>query len=260
MLALEHLFLWFVLYSFIGWIYESILVSVMERRLVNRGFLDGPLCPIYGAGAALAIALLHNMHNPITIFLISAIGASVLEYVTSWAMEKMFHARWWDYSDYRFNLQGRICLLGALVFGIAGVAIIDIIQPQVAIWTMMIPLPVVHWLCSIFTILIIIDTSVTVMGIVDLGESLSAFGDAIQSYAEKAGDSWQWGRDAFVDKVRGWSESSQEIISKIQNSAMSMLNRQQRRMISAFPHMKSTESTKYSKIMETVREMLRRRQ
>lgn len=100
---------------------------------------------------------------------------------------------------------------------------------------MMIPLPVVHWLCSIFTILIIIDTSVTVMGIVDLGESLSAFGDAIQSYAEKAGDSWQWGRDAFVDKVRGWSESSQEIISKMQNSAMSMLNRQQRRMISAFP-------------------------
>ena len=169
MLALEHLFLWFVLYSFIGWIYESILVSVMERRLVNRGFLNGPLCPIYGAGAALAIALLHNMHNPIMIFLISAIGASVLEYVTSWAMEKMFHARWWDYSDYRFNLQGRICLLGALVFGIAGVAIIDIIQPQVAIWTMMIPLPVVHWLCSIFTILIIIDTSVTVMGIVDLG-------------------------------------------------------------------------------------------
>ena len=139
-------------------------------------------------------------------------------------------------------------MLGALVFGIAGVAIIDIIQPQVAIWTMMIPLPVVHWLCSIFTILIIIDTSVTVMGIVDLGESLSAFGDAIQS------------RDAFVDKVRGWSESSQEIISKMQNSAMSMLNRQQRRMISAFPHMKSTESTKYSKIMETVREMLRRRQ
>ncbi|MCZ4428067.1 putative ABC transporter permease, partial [Bifidobacterium breve] len=107
MLALEHLFLWFVLYSFIGWIYESILVSVMERRLVNRGFLNGPLCPIYGAGAALAIALLHNMHNPIMIFLISAIGASVLEYVTSWAMEKMFHARWWDYSDYRFNLQGR---------------------------------------------------------------------------------------------------------------------------------------------------------
>ena len=94
----------------------------------------------------------------------------------------------------------------------------------------------------------------------DLIESLSAFGDAIQSYAEKAGDSWQWGRDAFVDKVRGWSESSQEVISKMQNSAMSMLNRQQRRMISAFPHMKSTESTKYSKIMETVREMLRRRQ
>ena len=103
-LTLEYLFLWFLLYAFIGWVYESVLVSVSERRWVNRGFLNGPLCPIYGCGAVLAIVLLHDFTNPIEIFLISSFGASILEYITSWGMEKLFHARWWDYSHYRFNI------------------------------------------------------------------------------------------------------------------------------------------------------------
>lgn len=89
MLMLEYLFLWFLFYSFAGWVYESILVSVSERRLVNRGFLNGPICPIYGCGAVLAIVLLHDLHNPFAVFLISSIGACMLEYVTSWGMEKL---------------------------------------------------------------------------------------------------------------------------------------------------------------------------
>ena len=103
---IEYLLLWFLLYSCVGWVYESVLVSVLERRWVNRGFLNGPICPIYGAGAVLGILLLSGLRDhPVIIFLISALGASVLEFVTSWAMEKIFHARWWDYSDYRFNIQ-----------------------------------------------------------------------------------------------------------------------------------------------------------
>ena len=86
-LTLEYLFLWFLLYAFIGWVYESVLVSVSERRWVNRGFLNGPLCPIYGCGAVLAIVLLRDFTNPIEIFLISSFGASILEYITSWGME-----------------------------------------------------------------------------------------------------------------------------------------------------------------------------
>ncbi len=116
-ITLEHYFLWFLFYSFVGWMYESILVSCQQHRLVNRGFLNGPLCPIYGTGAILGVALiLGNVHNPIIIFLISMVGATILEYTTSWVMEQLFHARWWDYSNFRFNLQGRVCLLGALIF------------------------------------------------------------------------------------------------------------------------------------------------
>lgn len=151
-LTLEYLFLWFLLYAFIGWVYESVLVSVSERRWVNRGFLNGPLCPIYGCGAVLAIVLLHDFTNPIEIFLISSFGASILEYITSWGMEKLFHARWWDYSHYRFNIQGRICLLGAIVFGFGGVLIIDVVQPQVERLTAMIPLLAVHVICAVAAI------------------------------------------------------------------------------------------------------------
>ena len=151
-LTLEYLFLWFLLYAFIGWVYESVLVSVSERRWVNRGFLNGPLCPIYGCGAVLAIVLLHDFTNPIEIFLISSFGASILEYITSWGMEKLFHARWWDYSHYRFNIQGRICLLGAIVFGFGGVLIIDVVQPQVERLTAMIPLLAVHMICAVAAI------------------------------------------------------------------------------------------------------------
>ena len=121
MLFVEKLFLWFLFYSFCGWVYESILVSILERRPVNRGFLNGPLCPIYGAGAVGAVVVLGQVHNPLVVFLLSMVGASILEYVTSWVMEALFHARWWDYSDYKFNLNGRICLLGAFVFGVGGV-------------------------------------------------------------------------------------------------------------------------------------------
>lgn len=103
MLFVEKLFLWFLFYSFCGWVYESILVSILERRPVNRGFLNGPLCPIYGAGAVGAVVVLGQVHNPLVVFLLSMVGASILEYVTSWVMEALFHARWWDYSDYKIQ-------------------------------------------------------------------------------------------------------------------------------------------------------------
>ena len=249
-LTLEYLFLWFLLYAFIGWVYESVLVSVSERRWVNRGFLNGPLCPIYGCGAVLAIVLLHDFTNPIEIFLISSFGASILEYITSWGMEKLFHARWWDYSKRKFN---------AIVFGFGGVLIIDVVQPQVERLTAMIPLLAVHVICAVAAIVVIIDTIVTVVGIVGLSERLAKFSEAVQDRAEKAGDSWQWGKEEFREKMHDLSELSQERVANMRQLVSSALNWQQRRMIRSFPRMRSTDSTKYSKIMETVREMLRRK-
>lgn len=259
MKTIETWFLWLMIYSVIGWVYESTICSIGQRKLINRGFLNGPYCPIYGTGAVLVLLVLGRIQNPVLLFFAGAVLTCSLEYLTSWLMEKLFHARWWDYSHYRFNIQGRICLLGAIVFGFGGVLIIDVVQPQVERLTAMIPLLAVHMICAVAAIVVIIDTIVTVVGIVGLSERLAKFSEAVQERAEKAGDSWQWGKEEFREKMHDLSESSQERVANMRQLVSSALNWQQRRMIRSFPRMRSTDSTKYSKIMETVREMLRRK-
>lgn len=133
-LAAEKIFLWLMIYSFFGWVYESILCSITSGSLVNRGFLNGPICPVYGFGA-LVIILAFWWEPDIHIwnlFFSSMVLTCTLEYFTSWAMEKLFHARWWDYSQYRFNLNGRVCLLGAVAFGTFSVLLIKVVHPRVA--------------------------------------------------------------------------------------------------------------------------------
>mgnify|MGYP001302385127 CR=1 FL=1 len=123
---------WFVIYSFLGWIYETIYCSLVERRYVDRGFLYGPLIPIYGSCIVFAILLLYEKKiNKIVLFAICAFIASAFEYVTSWWMEKLFNNRWWDYSQELFNINGRVCLGAALVFGLFGVLILCYFHPLV---------------------------------------------------------------------------------------------------------------------------------
>ncbi|MBC8544071.1 putative ABC transporter permease [Bianquea renquensis] len=122
----------FFLYSAIGWLVESIYVSVSKGHWVNRGFLNGPICPVYGTGAILIILLLTPLKEyPPLVFLTSLLVVSIVEYVTAWILETIFHAKWWDYSNKRFNIKGRVCLLNALEFGVLGLALMYGIHPCV---------------------------------------------------------------------------------------------------------------------------------
>ena len=125
-----YIFYFFFIIAFIGWIYESCFVSVKNHKLTNRGFLNGPIIPIYGAGGT-AIMLATNpfKEDLVLVFLSGMIVASVLEFVTSWLMEKLFHAKWWDYSDWKPNLQGRICLWASLFWGVLSVTMQLFIKP-----------------------------------------------------------------------------------------------------------------------------------
>ncbi|NLC18284.1 MAG: putative ABC transporter permease [Clostridiales bacterium] len=121
---------WFFIYSFFGWIYETIYCSLTEGHYVNRGFLYGPIIPIYGSCIVFAIVLLYEKKiNKIALFGICAFIASAFEYVTSWWMELIFNRRWWDYSNELFNINGRVCLGAALVFGLFGVLILCYFHP-----------------------------------------------------------------------------------------------------------------------------------
>lgn len=133
---MEQLFIYilsFFIYSFCGWIWESIMIhAIYMKKFVNRGFLNGPMLPIYGSGALIVVLFfrMEGVHYPIySIFLLGGLIACVVEYLTSWAMEKMFHERWWDYSKKLFNLNGRVCLEGFVCFGLFSVAAKCLIQP-----------------------------------------------------------------------------------------------------------------------------------
>lgn len=124
------LFGWFIIYSYIGWVYETIYCSFDLHRYVDRGFLFGPVCPIYGVCIVGAIVLFSDrIKNNILLFFSCALLASIVEYGTSLIMEYVFGRKWWNYSNQMFNLDGRICLGAAIIFGLSGVLIIKLIHP-----------------------------------------------------------------------------------------------------------------------------------
>lgn len=125
-----YIFLYFVFYSMIGYVCEVFYVYLGSKKWVNRGFMHGPYIPIYGNGAMIvSLALLHVKKDSFIIFLVGLLLCSLLEYITSFVMEKVFHNRWWDYSERKYNLNGRVCLQNSVLFGLGSVAIIFIFNP-----------------------------------------------------------------------------------------------------------------------------------
>jgi uncharacterized membrane protein len=109
--------LFFFIFSFCGWLFECAISLFRDHEIVNRGFYNGPYCPIYGAGALLFLLIMQWTDRPLELFFFGGLIACVLEYLTSWLMEKLYKARWWDYSNWPFNINGRVCLYGFLTFG-----------------------------------------------------------------------------------------------------------------------------------------------
>jgi uncharacterized membrane protein len=111
---------------------ESVFVSILNKKIVNRGFLIGPYCPIYGVGSLLIIIYLTQYKSDVfAIFILGMVICAFIEYVTSYLMEVIFKARWWDYSNYKMNLNGRICLQNVVLFGLGGIVIIYILEPLI---------------------------------------------------------------------------------------------------------------------------------
>ena len=131
-LTIAQYFLLFMIYSVAGWILEVTCKLIEYKRFINRGFLIGPYCPIYGWGAIFITILLHRYTDDwIALFFMSVITCGILEYLTSYVMEKLFHARWWDYSRRKYNINGRVCLETLIPFGILGLAVMYVTNPLI---------------------------------------------------------------------------------------------------------------------------------
>ncbi len=127
---MKNIFLLFLIYSFLGWLVETIAVFIRMKKIIPRGFLIGPWCPIYGFGAIGCTILLKKYDSDIVkLFVMATLLGSILEYLTSYIMEKIFKARWWDYSDHKYNINGRISLTTSLAFGFLGIIINNYINP-----------------------------------------------------------------------------------------------------------------------------------
>jgi len=124
--------IYFFLLSFIGYIYECLAMVLWTGKWDNRGFLFGPIIPIYGFGAlagTLLFGYIYRNYTPLSVFIISVVASAILEYIVHWALEKMFHAYWWDYSMAPLNINGRISLLTSLGFGVAGLFVVYVLNP-----------------------------------------------------------------------------------------------------------------------------------
>ncbi|MBF4695006.1 putative ABC transporter permease [Fusibacter ferrireducens] len=171
------LFLIFVSYAFIGWVTEVIYAYSKEHKWINRGFLYGPFCPIYGVGAVAIIGIVeffnsHIMQNRdlslIEMFLLVVFVTSGLEWLTGYFLEKMFHAKWWDYSDKKFNVMGYICLRFSIYWGVVGVFVIKVVNPLIMKALHYLEGPVYVEIGCLFMLYFAVDGYKTVRGMIDL--------------------------------------------------------------------------------------------
>lgn len=157
-----YYFLLFIIYSILGWCIEVVFCSLIDKKLTSRGFLIGPYCPIYGwASLIMIVSLTRYINDPLVVFIMGALIASILEYITSFFMEKIFHARWWDYSTKSFNINGRICLKNSILFGLLCLILLYVVNPYVIKGIELIPKPYFLILSSSLCTAFVIDNIVT---------------------------------------------------------------------------------------------------
>lgn len=150
------------MYAFIGWLMEVICKGIELKKFVNRGFLIGPICPIYGYGVLGIILLIgRNTADPLAVFLKSIFVCSLLEYFTSYLMEKLFKARWWDYGRRKYNINGRICLETMIPFGLLGCFVVFLLHPLVEKGIRLLHPTLKLILAILFLVLYIIDNLVS---------------------------------------------------------------------------------------------------
>lgn len=178
-------FMLFIAYSFLGWFMEMFITIVFHHRVYNRGFLIGPLCPIYGIAGVLITLIVGQQENILEIFCVVMIFGAVIEYTTSYVMEKLFHARWWDYSDQPFNVNGRICLGVLFGFGALGVVAVKIITPFLFHVFYSLDSVLLIWIAAILAVILVCDIIISLRLILRFKKTAKAVdGDVTEEITE----------------------------------------------------------------------------
>lgn len=263
--------LYFFVYGFLGWCTEVIFAAFKQHRFVNRGFLNGPICPIYGVGVTLVIACLEAFQsNLLLLYISSVILVTVLEGVTGWAMDKLFHNKWWDYSKLPFNIGGYVCLLFSLIWGVACVFIVYFVHPLIHQVLSLIPHTAGIALIAILGIALLSDIIVTTSAIVKFNqylERLKHITDELHAISNQIGselyqnvmhvlDMQESSRQKLDDVKLEVSEEIRMQIVELKTRAQNLgekVPKPARRLLKAFPKL---ESRNYKAQLELFRQKL----
>lgn len=230
--------IYFFTYSFFGWILESIYKSFRQKKIVNSGFLYGPFCPIYGLGALIMYFVLSGYNeNPIHVFIIGFVVLSVWEYIVAWALEKLFNTKYWDYSNYKYNINGRVCLLNSFFWGVLGILFIYLIHPVMKTVVIKVDSKILLFISVILSIGMIVDTIINIAKMKDISkkiEDVKNIRNQIKSKLEE------------LKKINNNKESRKEAIQLLINDLKTQelnvkekLIKQTSRIRKAFPSMQS---------------------
>ncbi len=265
-----YIILYFFVYSFLGWCTEVSFAAFKEHRFVNRGFLNGPFCPIYGFGVSMVIVFLTPYKsNLIILYLTSVILVTLLEGFTGFAMDKIFHNKWWDYSDMPMNIGGYVCLLFSLIWGTACVVIVDMIQPVIHRGLSFLPHPAGIFIIAALGAALSVDTCVTASAIFKFNRRMAAM-EKIAAELRELSD--QIGEDIYegtirametADQIRGMQQEKAaqirihiaELKGRYQELSVKR-NRTFERLNAAFPTMRPRRHKEH---LEVVREHLNKK-
>lgn len=270
-MSIYYSILYFFVYGFLGWCTEVIFAAFKQHRFVNRGFLNGPICPIYGIGVTLVIACLEAFQsNLLLLYISSVILVTVLEGVTGWAMDKLFHNKWWDYSKLPFNIGGYVCLLFSLIWGVACVFIVYFVHPLIHQVLSLIPHTAGIALIAILGIALLSDIIVTTSAIVKFNqylELLKHITDELHAISNQIGselyqnvmhvlDMQESSRQKLDDVKLEVSEEIRMQIVELKTRAQNLgekVPKPARRLLKAFPKL---ESRNYKAQLELFRQKL----
>ena len=165
---------------------ESIFRSIMEKKIINTGFLKGPICPIYGIGAIIMFTFLQSLENNIVLlFLASIIILTLWEYIVGVMLEKIFHTRYWDYSDHKFNIQGRICLSNSIYWGVLGVVFVKYIHPNIQNLIQKVDIKLLYFIVTILMVVFIVDMITSIVKIKNIKSTLEKIEELNKEIREK---------------------------------------------------------------------------
>ena len=236
----------FIVYSFLGWIMESIFRSFCEKKIINTGFLIGPMCPIYGIVSIIMITCMGWLQGRVVeLFIISVVILTFWEYIVGVLLEKVFQTKYWDYSNHKFNFQGRICLTNSILWGCLGVGFINIIHPFV--WGVIAGFApnIMAWIIYSATIVVIIDTIISVIKVKNIKVDLKKVEDISEEIKEKLNEIKEITKEKSTEKIK-IKENLQNVVENLKRKQARMsrnLYRYVYRLKKAFPAINTKEIT-----------------